>query len=781
MSTASLKSAGNPGCNQGNPDAERAGFLNGPLFAREDWTLFRNLTTLCQKAGVSHEDLPRLVVKELVDNALDAGGRATMDLAEGNGFRIEDDGPGIPGTDEEIAGLFSIRRPLVSTKLLRLPTRGALGNGLRVVAGAVLSTRGSLTVATRGRVLELTPRDDGGTGHAVIGTHRAKGARVEVRLGPPVVVGTDALAWGYGAVFAAGGGPGYRGKTSPHWYDPDSFYELCQAAGAMTVRELVAVLDGCAEPKAGKVAAAFKGRPARDLSRGEAESLLANAKGVARVVNPERLGCVGRIGFMPPGYHKATGDAWFTSGRAKVNVPVCLEAWAEILDGDDAPGFDVYVNRTPVACETGAWHERHTQFFDGCGFSSGVKVGLRPARVVINLETPYVPMTNDGKTPDLGQIAGAVEKVIGKAVGSAKRCARTGPGEKRSLKSMIVECIPAGAAKAGGDGGCRFSQRQLFYPVRDMISRAGGEEIKWEYFCQVITDHEAEHGDIPTMTRDPRGTLYHPHTREEIPLGTLEVERYRRPAWTFNKILYCEKEGLFSILRAVGWPERNDCALMSSKGYATRAARDVFDALGETDEEITFFCVHDCDAFGTMIYQSLQGATRARGARRVLVVNLGLDVDEALASGLPVEPVERRKDAPVAGYVDPGRRAWFQSHRVELNAMTTPEFLAWLDAKFAPYAAKVVPPTGVMAERLSGRVGEDLREIISERVLAEAGIDGLVERSLAERRGLIDDAVATIVDDVSAALDEQPDEPWSAPVERAAGQIARADLNRGGQ
>ena len=52
---------------------------------------------------------------------------------------------------------------MVSTKLLRLPTRGALGNGLRVVAGAVLASDGSLVVITRNRRIELRPERDGST------------------------------------------------------------------------------------------------------------------------------------------------------------------------------------------------------------------------------------------------------------------------------------------------------------------------------------------------------------------------------------------------------------------------------------------------------------------------------------------------------------------------------------------------------------------------------------------------------------------------------------------
>jgi hypothetical protein len=34
---------------------------------REDWKLFRNIETLCQKAGVHRQFIPPLVVKELIN------------------------------------------------------------------------------------------------------------------------------------------------------------------------------------------------------------------------------------------------------------------------------------------------------------------------------------------------------------------------------------------------------------------------------------------------------------------------------------------------------------------------------------------------------------------------------------------------------------------------------------------------------------------------------------------------------------------------------------------
>ena len=94
----------------------------------------------------------------------------------------------------EVARLFSISRPMVSTKLLRLPTRGALGNGLRVVAGAVLASEGSLTVTTRNRRIELRPERDGTT--TVISNtpaDRPVGTLVEIEFGPTLPSGANDL------------------------------------------------------------------------------------------------------------------------------------------------------------------------------------------------------------------------------------------------------------------------------------------------------------------------------------------------------------------------------------------------------------------------------------------------------------------------------------------------------------------------------------------------------------------------------------------------------------
>lgn len=187
------------------------------MFHREDWTLFRNLNTLGQRAGVSQRDIAKLAVKELVDNALDSAWACQYGTTKGGFIYVEDNGEGLPGADADIAALFSVSRPLSSFKLLRLPTRGALGNGLRVVAGAVLASGGELVVKTLGRALRLRPRDsNGGTDIEHLGAWNGTGTRVELLLGDAMPVDDVAFDWARRATLLTGGET-YKGKTSPWW------------------------------------------------------------------------------------------------------------------------------------------------------------------------------------------------------------------------------------------------------------------------------------------------------------------------------------------------------------------------------------------------------------------------------------------------------------------------------------------------------------------------------------------------------------------------------------
>ena len=286
----------------------------------------------------------------------------------------------------------------------------------------------------------------------------------------------------------------------------------------------------------------------------------------------------------------------------------------------------------------------------------------------------------------------------------------------------------------------------------------------------IITDFESEHGEIPLMYREPRGSITHPHRDETITLGTLMVEEYERPAWNFNKLLYIEKEGAQEALKQDRWLERHDCAVMSSKGFSTRAARDLIDKLVEHDEPVEVFCVHDADASGTMIYQTLQEETKARGARKIEIINLGLEPWEAVDMGLEVETLEEKdRVKPVAEYVhehDGDWVDWLQTNRVELNAMTTPQLIEWLDQKMAEHGnGKLIPPHEVLEQELAIRIENKVREEITERILREAGLEDQVTAAVA---AIKTPDGAKLARDIAKLFKREPDAEWRAYIETVA-------------
>ena len=136
-------------------------------FSRNDWQIY--ISNLTQRAGVVRELIRQLVLKELADNALDEmdrvgrPGEVTVSQDGEHTYTVTDQGRGFADSPEELAVRFSIAKAMVSSKQWRKPTRGCVGNGLRVIVGAVVSGGGHIVVRTRNQQITLRPRMDGTT------------------------------------------------------------------------------------------------------------------------------------------------------------------------------------------------------------------------------------------------------------------------------------------------------------------------------------------------------------------------------------------------------------------------------------------------------------------------------------------------------------------------------------------------------------------------------------------------------------------------------------------
>src|SRR5262249_33677625 len=145
------------------------------------------------------------------------------------------------------------------------------------------------------------------------------------------------------------------------------------------------------------------------------------------------------------------------------------------------------VNRTPVTSPIEAFHSKADLCVSGCGLSHRIPVGRSPVRVVVNIETPYMPITSDGKAPDLGPFLGDIADLAGNVARKAKR-QPGGAGRTPTQKEVTLGCLDEAVAKASEGGRYRFSLRQLFYAVRPRFIEAIGKEPDYGYFSTVISD-----------------------------------------------------------------------------------------------------------------------------------------------------------------------------------------------------------------------------------------------------------------------------------------------------
>jgi hypothetical protein len=180
-----------------------------------------------------------------------------------------------------------------------------------------------------------------------------------------------------------------------------------------------------------------------------------------------------------------------------------------------------------------------------------------------------------------------------------------------------------------------------------------------------------------------------------------------------------------------------------------------------------------------MIYQTFQEETKARGARKIRIVNLGLEPWEAIEMELEVETVEQADQRkPVADYLlerEDGEywKEWLQTRRVELNAMTTPDFIRWLDRKMgARCIGKLIPPDDVLTAELDERLAAKVRATVIERILREARADEQIAAAL----GAIARPDATVLKaGIESLFEDEPAAEWRDHIETTANKLAGAE------
>jgi hypothetical protein len=242
-------------------------------------------------------------------------------------------------------------------------------------------------------------------------------------------------------------------------------------------------------------------------------------------------------------------------------------------------------------------------------------------------------------------------------------------------------------------------------------------------------------------------------------------------------MLYIEKEGFDPLLEQALISERHDLAIMSCKGMSVTAARELVDRTC-AKYGITLLIMHDFDVSGFSIAKTLPSSNRrykleTEGEFKVIDIGLRLaDVEEL---GLAPEPVDLGKnkgnrrqnlidngatEAEIAFLLDTDNPDGDRTgKRVELNAMTSRQFIDLIERKLAEHGiGKVIPDEDRIAEayRLfvrNGRIKQAVEAAIEAMedaavVDVPAGLDAKVREYLEDHlEASWDAAVRFLVDD----------------------------------
>jgi DNA topoisomerase 6 subunit A-like protein len=505
-------------------------------------------------------------------------------------------------------------------------------------------------------------------------------------------------------------------------------------------------------------------------------------------VAAESLGHIGPNAF-DNSYAIKTGVA--AIGGAQ--IPFVIEAWAVCSRGE-ARGqgeaeVTLWLNRSPNFAEIAGAIYGGALFLKGCGIHQRIEgVGAGSYRIIVSIIIPFVELAGDGKTPVLFPVRGTIIEVVGKAAKAAHR-AMARPPTTVSIKEAAWAAMEQAYAKASDDGSLPANARQVMYAARPAILAATGKDrLDDKYFTQVLLPDFVEAN--PDTCRDwdiyfdARGSFAEPHTGRTVALGTLDVRQYlgdrpalgspavqierndqfptRGPENRFAAILFVEKEGFDHLLSAARLAERFDVAIMSTKGMSTTAARLLLDRISTKIEKIPV--AHDLDIAGFSIFGTLgTDSRRYQFTNNVPIIDIGLRLVDAEAMALQSEPVEvkdwsRRRVTLARHGATNDEITFLRDRRIELNALTSRQFINFIEVKLTMHGvAKVVPDAGtieaharhLIEQRFAREALDEIRDRITRQAAATTlppGIEARLRSYLARHPSLAwDDALALII------------------------------------
>lgn len=624
------------------------------------------------------------------------------------------------------------------------------------------------------------------------------------------------------------------------WFTRDEFYE--RMAADVRARPDIMMSDWCKEfafSKVGPAVLSLSGEPDGTLSAKVTvdsghkvssflQGLVLGCSNLKLAENPQfvPLGKDRMAGFLTSErgsdrdcdaqYHSLTGS--FGDGDTKVPflVEVCLQQMPDRVRYSPEP--TLAMNRTVLYGSPSfrrkdgfQWREKVRGNWHGLDGDLGalarayqIDHGKTPAAILVHVTCPSPGYAGYGKQQfDTSWLAGPLSQCFERVTlevrrqraGEARRKNANRP-KRDTIREEMFRLVPGVLDEVTDSGKYEPLIRQFYYSFRKEWYTQDDRELHYGTFCAYVDEYERSIGRLVCL-RDPRGTLYEPHSNKVVRLGTSDVRDYKPKKWEGHTIIFVEKENLASQMRAMNIHKRWDAIIVGSKGFAVEAIREVLQKyrrlLGDL---VKIVVLHDADPAGYMIgYDLATNLPRFGDTVDVQVIDVGLTIRDAVTMGLQDEPFDLSKqvwsmitktmmtktlkdpDGTTRPLLEPEARDSFvpsiwqgaeypswadkpRGRRVELNAMPPREFEAWVERNLEIHGCrKVRPPDEVVSEQMVNARTNAITNQTGELFMRLMGQE-VVDEVLRE--------IGVPSYDLDSVLESRPEQHWHYLVTRAA-------------
>ena len=803
------------------------------------------------QTGQGYEAFGEVVLKELIDNALDACESAGINPVIRIGYANTDDrlrlavgdnGNGI--SESVIKSILNFDTRTSDKAAYKSPTRGAQGNAFKTIIGIPHALGGGgIVIESQGLRHEIiataTPAGTVDIQHETSVIDDAIGTTVYVDMpyckcsprwyalatalfNPHAIVKISSFddiafsmvnadeenAENYDSYNRLGECQKImpNDPTNIHCYNTGEYNKLTYLLGTqndMPLGQLVRQFDGLTSTsKAKRITGKIPYKMVSDIYQDPIaiESMRLAMQSECRPIQPKALGAVGEANLLA---RLNLNRHWYKQVSGMVdNVPYLFEIL--IGESEGFTGFYHGVNHSPTFGDFLRQTTIKSGEVEGVGIAGALALitNSREHIVIAHLIGIGLPFMERGKSnlkkelpaEMIDNIAGAVwwvartlhkeDKKRDKDAAKAEKdeAARERAGENKTYINAAVFLVLEKAIQAATDlGRLPANVRNLFYKVRDFIQEHTTKELNYTYFSQdILIKYWQEHGRNKLIYNDPRGVLYEPHSEKEVQLGTFSVDSYRFPAHQFNKILYVEKKGLWHTIKAAGLHQKYDMAVIGGEGYASEAIRLLLEK-AQVGQDYTIFVLHDADPDGYNIARTIQESTKRMPDHNIEVIDLGLNIQDAIDLGIPAETFTRKKalvkdlelneieQEYFTGRLKFGKKTSYICQRVELNAMSAGQLVDYIDAGIdraistRSLAKKVIPDTEVQLEKAAELFESGLHAEIDALIAERLNIDALKAKLLKAHIGAFDNQAF----EVDAYLTDNELDTWSKPIQHA--------------